>query len=321
MTATLPPVATAAQKFAQELKKGVSTLRKPRTILLRDAPPSGNTVILFGPSGVGKTEFLIQLMCGSAAVPPVKALYVSADIGSGRTDMIKASLKNRGHIDKLDNMMILAVDDYLDFTSWVADPWSPEILAFDPDVMFFEGFGFWQGNDMVDYILEASVDDAGGKAGVSELRKEGLVFEKVGKDPAWEARKRATVAAVDDFCKIRHPAAKPLHKILTMFEGSKQEPIDANNPTAGSRQVLNGKPLLSGYATFDQIKGAADLLLKLEVKNNNGKREFVYVLGPSPKNVEGKVSGGIVLGSKDNEFEIPADACAVWAKLLEAVKV
>jgi hypothetical protein len=168
---------------------------------------------------------------------------------------------------------------------------------------------------MVDYILNISADDAGGKAGATELRKEGLVFEKVGKDPAWEARVRSTVNAVDDFCKIRHPHDKPIHKILTMFEGSKQEPIDAANPTAGTKQVLSGKPQLSGYAAFDSIKGASDLLLKCKVKNDGGKKAYTYVTSGS-ENVEGKVSGGIVL-----EQEIPADACALWAKIQEAVKV
>lgn len=306
-------VQTPQAKLVETLRAtSVTTMRKPKAVSLRAAPKSGLTGFIFGPSASGKTEFAIQLACGSASLPPQKILYVNTDIGSGGTDMIIASLLALGREDAIDNFLVLPIGNYEEFSEWVDKPWTEEILSFAPDVLFWEGFGFFQSFDLTQYVLGESLDSAGGKDGASALREEKLVFEKVGKDPSWEARKTGTLSAVDRFCRIRHPEDKFISKVLTMFEGSKQEPVDSNNPTAGSKQVPSGRPLLSGYATFDQVKGASDFLIKTHKETLAGKTTYQYVTG-GPLNAEGKLRGRLGLNEK-----IEADACALWSRMLEA---
>lgn len=303
-------VKAATTEFVKGLKAAnVTTVRKPRTKSLRDQEFLGIAGGLFGPSGSGKTEFFVQLLCGGEGVPPMRALYVNTDIGAGGFNAIKAGLKNRGHLDKLDNVQVLDIADYEDMKSFLDEPWEKEILDFGADLFFWDGFGSFQSIDLVDYVL-----DHGDTSDSSDLRQDNLIFSKVGKDQGWEARKRATVRCVDKFCKLKRPDGKPLHRVITMFEGTKQMPNDAANPTAGSKQVLTGLPLLSGFGVFDQIKGALNFLFKTDVKAVDGKKSYSYVTGGS-KNLEGKIQG------VPFDVDIPADSVALFKRLLEAYKV
>lgn len=317
-----PPKAAspAATLAAAVTKAGVKQYRKPKLTKLTDERHAGLTGIIFGKSGSGKTDFFVQLLLNSKT--PVRAIYVNTDIGAGGFATIKARLKEHKRLDLLDNVLVLdigghqdekgnEISGYEELSEFLNDPWSEELLAFDPNVFFWDGFGSFQGIDIVDYVLDKGVAN-----NASDLREANLIAEKVGKDQSWEARKRATVRAVDKFGQLRRPDGKLLHKFLTMFEASRQVPVDSNNPTAGSKQELTGLPLMSGFGVFDQIKGAADFVLKTEVLVKEGGKvfEYKYITG-GPKNGEGKVRGPRF------DVEIPADAAAFFDRIVEACDV
>jgi hypothetical protein len=317
-----PPKAAspAATLAAAVTKAGVKQYRKPKLTKLTDERHAGLTGIIFGKSGSGKTDFFVQLLLNSKT--PVRAIYVQTDIGAGGFATIKARLKEHNRLDLLDNVMVLDIgghhDDrgneisgYEELSEFLNDPWSEDLLAFDPNVFFWDGFGSFQGIDIVDYVLDKGVAN-----NASDLREANLIAEKVGKDQSWEARKRATVRAVDKFGQLRRPDGKLLHKFLTMFEASRQVPVDSNNPTAGSKQELTGLPLMSGFGVFDQIKGAADFVLKTKVVVKEGGKvfEYSYITG-GPENVEGKVRGPRF------DVSIPADAAAFFDRIVEACDV
>ena len=321
-TATsLPPAKSPAALAAGQLKKtGVTNLRKPRLKSLRDEAFSGFTGLIFGKSGSGKTEFFVQLMVG--AKTPLRAIYVNTDIGAGGFATIKARLKTLNRLDLIDKIAVLDIGGHFDekgneisgyeeFYEFLKNPWDEEMMAFDPSLLFWDGFGSFQSIDVVDYVLDKG--EVSGTSGPTDLRGENLVMEKVGKGESWEARKRATVRCVDKFCTLKRPDGKAIHKFMTMFEGSRQVPVDRDNPTAGSRQELTGLPLLSGFGVFDQIKGATDLVIKTAVKDKEGGKvkEYKYYTG-GPQNVEGKVR------ALELDIEIAPDAAALFNALIDA---
>jgi len=202
---------------------------------------------------------------------------------------VEGPLRREGKLDALDNGVDIEIRDYATTMKFLEKPESiwPEIYDFDPDIIFWDGFGAFQQIELMEYVGDMS----GGKKS-TEQRESGLQLEQ--RD--WGLVKQATIRMLDRFCSLHNPkTGKVWHKILTAHEAIK-------SVSNGDASVLTEtkEPLLSGAGGV-LSKGAFDLILKTSVRKaksgeegDSGGRVFEYV-----------TAGHQNLAAKNRGFDLP----------------
>lgn len=295
------PAPKTAEDFAVGTSK-VTALTAPRAVVRRLSDPSkaGIRIFVYGPSGSGKSYFSKELLARGFRI-----VFLSTDIGGSGMAAVEGPLRRENNVAALDNGVDIEIRDYATTMKFLEKPESvwPEIYDFDPDILFWDGFGAFQQIELMEYVGEMS----GGKKS-TEQRDSGLQLEQ--RD--WGLIKQATIRMLDRFCSLHNPkTGKVWHKVLTAHEAIK-------SVSNGDTSVLSEtkEPLLSGAGGV-LSRGAFDLILKTAVRKaktgeagDDGGRVFEYV-----------TSGHQNLAAKNRGFDlpsvIPGDGGALFMKLLE----
>lgn len=297
--------ANAAPKTAEDFAvtpSKVTPLTAPRATVRRLSDPAkaGVRIFLYGPSGSGKSYFAKELLARGFRI-----VFLSTDIGGSGMAAVEGPLRREGKLSALDNGVDIEIRDYATTMKFLEKPESiwPEIYDFDPDIIFWDGFGAFQQIELMEYVGDMS----GGKKS-TEQRESGLQLEQ--RD--WGLVKQATIRMLDRFCSLHNPkTGKVWHKILTAHEAIK-------SVSNGDASVLTEtkEPLLSGAGGV-LSKGAFDLILKTSVRKaksgeegDSGGRVFEYV-----------TAGHQNLAAKNRGFDlppvVPGDGGALFTTLLE----
>lgn len=281
----------AAPKTAEDFASGTKIakpIKAPRAIIRKLSDPSqaGVRIFLFGPAGTGKTFFSYGCL-----LKGFRIVFLSSDIGGSGVSAIEGPLRRIGRADALENAVDVEINDYETMEAFLDDPASvwPEIYDFNPDILFWDGFGAFQQIQLMEQIGDMS----GGKNS-TEQRESGLQLET--RD--WNLVKNDTVRKLNKFCGLHNRrTGKIWHKVLTAHEAIKSK------ETAPGKSVLaeSKEPLLSGAGGV-LARGAFDLILKTSMRKakvgeegDGGGRAFEYI-----------TAGHENLAAKNRGFDLPS---------------
>ncbi len=253
-------MATLTEKLAKT-KSALSVTRpKPQAYTVEDVKDLATKLLIYGHSGSGKTYFIVGLLEAGERV-----LVLSTDFGGNGLVTVVNALKRRGKVDLLKNLRALDLATFEDITGFFDNPveYFPGLLEFDPTVLMWEGFSFYNIGILDEYILSM----APGAEGAGEMRHEGWTHTK----QDWQGMKRGTVRGLGKFMAWTLPNGKSPHKIVTCLEAQP----DVDDLTQKSlRSVLvhgTGKSLMG--PAFDAVIET----FKDEKKNgDNTVVEFKY---------------------------------------------
>lgn len=277
----------------------------PRIVIrkLSSQEKKGLKIMLFGPSGTGKTYALKDLV-----EMGLKVLVLTTDIGGSGLNAIEIPLRAEGKHHLLDNILEIQLPDYPSVEKFLKDPTKfinkeqagVDLYDWDPDVLFWDGFSSFQQIDIQEYI---GAMEAGKKS--TEQRVSGLRMEQ----SDWGDIRNATVRAANRFCELNNrKTGKIWHKIFTSLESVKSK------PSADNKSVLeeSKEPALQGAGAIF-VKGAFDLVIKTKVVIKNGgskdedPRAFTYV-----------IFGHENLASKVRGFQLPPSMPANFGDLFRS---
>lgn len=280
----------AAPKTAEEFAgtKSTRVLKAPRATVRSLADPSnaGLKLFVFGPAGTGKT-----FLSYGCLLKGFRVGFISTDIGGSGVAAIEGPLRRAGRADVLSNAVDVEINDYDTMEAFLANPvdvW-PDIYEFDPDILFWDGFGSFQQIQLMEDV--GSMD--GGK-NATEQRESGLQLET--RD--WNLVKQDTIRKLNKFCALHNrKTGKLWHKVLTAHESIKSKETSPGK----SAMTETKEPLLSGAGGI-MTKGAFDLILKTRSRNAKpgeegeaGGRIFEYV-----------TAGNENLAAKNRGFDLPS---------------
>lgn len=292
-----------AEDFANSPKPVVRAITAPRAMVrkLSDPAASGLRIFLFGSAGTGKTYFT-----KSCLERGFRIVFLSTDIGGSGVSAIEGPLRREGKADLLDNAVDIEINDYATLDTFLSDPtkvW-PGIYDFDPDILYWDGFGAFQQIQLMEFV-----GDMDGGKNATEQRESGLQLEQ--RD--WNLVKQDTIRKLNKFCGLHNKkTGKIWHKLVSAHESIKSK------ETAPGKSALSEtkEPLLSGAGGI-LTKGAFDLILKTAVRKaksgeegDGGGRVYEYV-----------TSGHENLAAKNRGFDlppvVPGDGGALFVTLLE----
>jgi len=215
---------------------------KPQAFSLVDDNSVVVKLLLYGHLGTGKTFFAVGLLEEGERV-----MVFSSDFGTHGLVTVRQELKKRGKPELLKNLMVLEVNNFEDVTGFLENPldYCPTLLEFNPTVLMWEGFSYFNIGILDEYILSM----APGAEGAGEMRHEGWTHTK----QDWQGMKRGTVRTLGKFMGFSLPSDPPkqLHKILTCLE-AQPEVDDLTQKTQRSVLVHGTGKSLMGPA-FDAI--------------------------------------------------------------------
>jgi hypothetical protein len=226
-----------------------------------------------------------------------KGIILSTDIGGSGMSAIEGPMRREGHSKELDNAFDVEIGSYEGVKAFLDDPARVcaeasdgfDLYAFDPDFIFWDGFGAFQQIDLMEFVGDMD----GGKR-TTEQRESGLQLEM--RD--WGLIKSATIRLLDQFCSLHNrKTGKIWHKIVSAHESIKSKEVSAGNSVLSETK----EPLLTGAGGI-LARGAFDLILKTLVRKakagepgDGGGRVFEYV-----------TAGHENLAAKNRGFDLPA---------------
>jgi hypothetical protein len=281
----------AAPKTAEDFAAGTKTakvLKAPRATVRSLADPSnaGIKIMIFGPPGGGKTS-----LGKGCLLKGFRIGFISTDIGGSGVSAIEGPLRRMGRADVLNNAVDVEINDYDTMEAFLDNPASvwPDIYEFDPDILFWDGFGSFQQIQLMEDV--GSMD--GGK-NATEQRESGLQLET--RD--WNLVKQDTIRKLNKFCAIHNrKTGKIWHKVCSAHEA-----VKSKETSPGKSALTETKePLLSGAGGV-LARGAFDLILKTSVRNklageegDAGGRVYEYI-----------TAGNNNLAAKNRGFDLPS---------------
>ncbi len=243
----------------EKLKKQQGTKRpKPPVISLDSEEDVTSKVLLYGHSGSGKTFF---------AVGPLEAgervFVLSSDFGSHGLMTVRQELKRRGKAELLKNIKAIEVNTYEDVVGFLENPldYYPDLLTFNPTVLMWEGFSYFNIGILDEYILKM----APGAENAGEMRYAGWTHTK----QDWQGMKRGTIRTLGKFMSWSLPPdpPRPVHKILTCLEA--QPEVDDLTQKVQRSVLVHG--------TGKSLMGPAfDAILECFKEEKDGVVKFCY---------------------------------------------
>jgi len=235
--------------LADKLKATVKNTRaKPQAYAIKDTSDLATKLLLYGHSGSGKTFFLVGVLLAGERI-----LVLSTDFGGNGLLTVVNELKRIGRLDLLDNLRALDLAEYEDIRDFFDDSVSfvPDLMTFNPTVLVWEGFSYFNIGILDEYILSK----APGAEGAGELRHEGFTHTK----QDWQGMKRGTVRLLGKFMAWTLPNGGKVHKILTCLEA--QPEIDDLTQKSlrsvlvhGTGKALIGPPFDAVIETYKEEK-------------------------------------------------------------------
>lgn len=304
---------TAPTKEEFVVKAGVEkrilpAVRLPQIKNIAEEEDSTLKVMLFGPVGSGKTQFLVgPLMAG------LKVFVITTDIGGSGLTSVRRWLKRNGRPELAQNLYEVQLNGYEQVKEFLESPTmlkmgnGSTIWDIDPDVLVWDGFSSFQQIDIAEYV--GAMAPKGARDNVSEQRESGLQFETAD----WGIVRNATVRIMEKFMGLTGPGGKPIHKIVTCHEDIRLK-RQGTNPTDPSVATEQKRPLLQGAGGLI-ILGAFDLIMRTKVTTDRGdddagsRAAFWYEIQPHGNRY-----------TKNRGFDLPAQAEAdpvtLWKNLV-----
>ena len=266
--------APVAPKTAEEFKNPATTaLRAPQIVVRKLSDPSktGLRLFLFGPAGSGKSFFIKDLLKNGW-----KVAVISTDIGGSGMAAVEAPLRREGSEAALENGVDIEIRSFEELDAFLRNPakfW-PEIYDWDPDIIYWDGFGAFQQIEINEYVGGMEGES---KKGPSEQRGSGLKLEQ----SDWGLVMNATIRSLDRFCSLHNrKTGKIWHKLVSAHENIKSVQTGPTTSVLGEAK----EPLLSGRGGI-MARGAFDLILKTQVRKakpteegDSGGRVFEYCI-------------------------------------------
>lgn len=282
----------------------VITIPKPRMKMGNDSSNSFLKLMLFGPNGSGKTYLIYYLLNMG-----YKVFVINTDMGGDGLNSVKIPLRLEGKEELLNNLFCLDLESYDDVDSFLDNPteFVPEIYDLGIDVMFWDGFSFFQQVHLSEKVYEnatsAPVKDNKGPS--TAARTSGLQFEQLD----WGQIRNGTIRPLSAYLNLHDIKNNKLwHKVVTCAES-------VRTSQEGTRETKT--PLLQGAAGI-LVGHAFDLIIKC-------KAESVITVGKSedstPRVYSYVTAGHENLVSKTRGFKLPSSMEAngelLWKTLLK----
>jgi len=310
----------------KELKKGTSKeefVSKAGTREIKAPRRKGTTLdkedvnffklMIFGASGVGKTHLLGEFVRDLG----LKLAILSTDVGESGHLTIITQLESAGKGELKKNVYLLPLEGWGEVSDFLYDPYrfAPDLWAFDPDIIAWDGFSGFQQLDVSEYVgnMKPKENTDGSSRDRGDARESGLFFEQAD----WGVVKVATGRTIDKFLSLKNPSDKPLHKIVTCLEAIEYKSVDPNKKQGAQQMVEAKKPLLQGsgsvltYAGFDIIARAK---VKVHAKDSGPVREYQLVT-EGHENLVAK-NRGFPLDSV-----IPNSAVYLWERIQQGLGI
>jgi hypothetical protein len=296
------PTPIAAPNSADVLSKIRAGSQKPRPSVRNPVEDraAGIKIMMYGMPGVGKTKALKGFMDSG-----LKVFCLETDLGGSGLVTIANEYAREGRLDYYEqHCRPLLLTDYEHVEEFLEKPelFDPGIYEWNPDMISWEGFSFFQTVMLDEHIL--SIDALGKEGSVPQLREEGLFAVQ----PDWNAIRRDTMRKAHKFFAMRdNTRNKNWHKYITLQEGDPEKDEKGN-----VKQTYKKQPLLYTNAKT-LIAGGCDLVCNaVALPSADGKgTKFVYRTQASEK-----------LSAKNRGFDIlpeePADMEKLWQKLTKA---
>ena len=228
---------------------------------------NGTNVLIYGSSGSGKTYTIVEMLRLGA-----KVFLLSTDFGESGADTIRNAFIGTPEANLLDNIYEICLSKYDDVAGFLASPcdYAPELFnEFKPDVLFWDGFSFFQSSILTQKVGELTDH----KKEVSEARDDGFLLEAMD----WGMVKTKTLQTLNSFLTIRNPTTgeSPLHFVSCLSDIKLKSP---GSVTEGSKVIESRKPLLQGAGG---VLSAAAFSLVLQTKvtasSDVSKRTYSYI--------------------------------------------
>jgi hypothetical protein len=230
---------------------------RPKAYSLADEEADAPKIMLYGPSGVGKSFFLLgPILAGE------RVFVLSTDFGTNGLITIKNELKRLGRRDLLKNLRGIDLNTYEDVESLFENPLElvPDFYQFDPGVIAWEGFSYFNGTILDEYILK----HAPGAANAGELRQSG--FTHTTQD--WQGMHRGTMRPLGKFFALQTLTRRPA-KILTCME---RGDLDVNELSGNKAE----KTVLVQGGARKQMGGGFDVIMVAASKETSEGVEYFY---------------------------------------------
>ena len=249
---------------------------------------------IYGAWGSGKT-FVIKGLLESG----LKVLVVTTDMGGSGLNSIKIPLRREGKGELLANLREVVLDSDEEVQAFVSHPetFFPEIYEWDPDFLFWDGWGSWQQIQLMERIGSMPTQRKGGE--LPEAVEEGLKMEM----DQWGMIKIGTTRTTHKFCALHNKTnGKPWNKILTAQEGFKSVKVGDSASVLKETKL----PLLQGSGGI-LSGGAFDLIIRT-------RKDTVEEKGKIIDKFKYEIRGENQI-SKVRGFELPATMDADFGKL------
>lgn len=265
----------------------------------------------FGHPGVGKTRAIKGFLEHG-----LRIASITTDVGGSGIRTVELELKREGRGELLKNLKEIELREYEEVCAFLEDPSVfrvqlenslGDLYDWNPNLLVWEGFSNWQGNDLANYVL--SFKPATDESKTSELRIEGLKLEP----HDWDGVKRGTNLWLNKFLRLYNKkTGQAWHKYVTIHENQPSEVRLGKGKQGNEEGVIipesDKEPMVSGSARKN-IGAGFDLVLRM-VKESGRRGEDVYWYETNVPHVAVK-SRGFKLDAREE-----ADMYKLWAKLM-----
>lgn len=250
-------------------------------------------IMAFGEPGSGKTDAIVGFLLAG-----LKIFVLTTDLGGSGLVTVSNRLKALGREDLLVNIKNVDLNEVPHIITFLEHPENvyPEIYEFNPDMLVWEGYSFFQTVVLDEYVLET---EQIGKSEI-ELRDKGLFAVQTD----WNAMRRGSMRYSNKFLQMHNKQTGKLwHKYMTFQEDMPERDKEGKELTTYKR-----KPLLYTAANT-LIRAGFDLVIHMAVLHGSqGKIDYKYRTQSSPQ-----------LYAKNRAMPIlpeePANMSLLWEKI------
>lgn len=294
-----PPQQTVSkvESFRTPSGGGTSIARSPRSkVQLKNAATDTSSILgcVFGSTETGKTTIGAQLACAGYRVF-MCFTDLGGDAGEKGARVYASKIGKSEEYER--NAYFAAFDDLEELKEFFVNPTGviPNIWsAANPDVILWDGFGFWQSI----HVLPSIEEQANSMSKDKNAPEDG--FSNAAMMKGWGLVRNATIRPLSAFLRMRNPNKEHLHKIITIGLKSQSQQIDQST----SKIVELNEPDVSGSAK-SLMRYGFDFCLQTQRNGTN----FSYV---NRTKKEGYAKNRLDLP----EIIDPADFASLWAKML-----